>query len=129
MSKEPWVLDASALLAAIHNEKGGDYVQQHIEQCVINTVNWSEVIQKLDRAEVNTTKIQTSLKALGLHVVDFIEEDAELTAKLWPKTKTLGLSLSDRACLATAKRFNTKVITADRAWKALVKEQSIQLIR
>jgi len=47
MTQQKWVVDASALLAAIQNEKGGEYVKQHIDRCVISTVNWSEVLQKL----------------------------------------------------------------------------------
>ena len=54
MTQEKWIVDASALLAAVHNEKGGDYVQQHIERCMISTINWSEVLQKLERSNVDT---------------------------------------------------------------------------
>ena len=50
MTKKRYLLDASALLAAIHNEQGGDTVQQRIEESVVSSVNWSEVLQKLERA-------------------------------------------------------------------------------
>jgi len=124
-----YLLDASALLAAIHNEKGGDYVQQRIEQSAISSINWSEVLQKLNRAGVNTESIVTSLKALGLEIVEFSEEDARIAANLWPVTKSLGLSLADRACLATGARLDIAVITADTAWQALGDEQRIEFIR
>jgi len=42
MNQDKWVVDASALLAAIHNEKGGDIVEKNIDHCVISAVNWSE---------------------------------------------------------------------------------------
>ncbi len=127
--KQTWVLDASALLAAIHNEIGGDYVQQHIDRCVISSVNWSEVLQKLERSDVHLEKIKTSLKALGLTIIQFTEEDAQLCATLWSSCNNLGLSLADRACLATGQRLQSKVITADRVWGNLETPHKIHLIR
>ena len=57
MTTKHYLLDASALLAAIHNEQGGDYVQQRIEGSAISSINWSEVLQKLDRAKANTPEV------------------------------------------------------------------------
>lgn len=129
MTQVQYVVDASALLAAIHNEAGGDYVQKRIEHCSISSVNWSEVLQKLERAGADTAMIEQSLKALGLDIVDFTEEDARLAASLWPVTKALGLSLADRACLATGMRLQKVVITADRVWETVNAAIRIELIR
>jgi PIN domain nuclease of toxin-antitoxin system len=38
---------------------------------------------------------------------------------LRPLTKSAGLSLGDRACLALARHKNVPVLTTDRAWKDL----------
>ena len=124
-----YVVDASALLAAIHNEVGGDYVQRRIHDCVISGVNWSEVLQKLERAGADTEKVEQGLKALGLVVVDFIEEDARLAAAFGPMTKDLGLSLADRACLALGKRLRAVVITADWVWGSVDLGVEVELIR
>lgn len=129
MKKEKWVVDASALLAAIHKEQGGEYVRQHIDRCVISAVNWSEVLQKLERSGSQVSKIEASLKALGLGVVDFTEEEAALAASLWLSCKSLGLSLADRACLATGAHLKTKVITADKVWSRLESDAQVHLIR
>ena len=129
MTSKRYLLDASALLAAIHNEPGGEFVQQIIEESAANSVNWSEVLQKMNRAGADTQAITTALKALGLEIIAFNEEDADITASLWPETKSLGLSLADRACLATGKRLKLTVVTADKAWQPLATEQSIKLIR
>ena len=129
MRKQKWVVDASALLAAIHNEQGGGYVQQNIDRCVISSVNWSEVLQKLGSSGSEVDKIDASLNALGLSIVDFTEEDAHLSASLWSSCKRLGLSLADSACLVTGLRLQTRVITADRAWKKLEINSQIHLIR
>ena len=129
MSKQKWIVDASALLAAIHNEQGGEYVQQNIDRCVISSVNWSEVLQKLAKSESQIDKIDISLNALGLSIVEFTKDDAHLCASLWSSCKSLGLSLADKACLAAGQRLQTKVITADRVWKKLEFNSRVHLIR
>ncbi len=129
MSKEKWVVDASAVLAAIQDEQGGEYVKKHIDRCIISSVNWSEVLQKLSSSGSDVDKIDASLNALGLRVIDFTEDDGRISASLWPSCKSLGLSLADRACIATGLRLKTKIITADRAWKKLDIKSQLQLIR
>ena len=94
------VLDASALLAAIQQETGGDKVQDVIEHAVISSVNWSEVLQKLQRVGVDTDAMTEAFYALGFEVVPFTVEDAKFAAELWPVSKSKGLSLADRSCLA-----------------------------
>lgn len=123
------VIDASALLAAIHQEPGGVIVKQHIEQSIISAINWSEVLQKLSRAGADSVAIAAMLKALGLRVVAFTEDDAQLAADLWPETKKKGLSLADRACLALGKRLQLTVVTADKAWQGVDPDIVIELIR
>jgi PIN domain nuclease of toxin-antitoxin system len=49
---------------------------------VISSVNWSEVLQKLGSLGSQVDKIETSLFALGLDVVDFTAYDARLAASL-----------------------------------------------
>jgi len=129
MALKKWLVDASALLAAVHNETGGAYVEQHISRCCISSVNWSEVLQKLQVAGVNISQIESSLKALGLCIIDFTENDAHLAALIWVDCKKSGLSLADRACLATGMRLKTTIITADKVWARLKIEASIKLIR
>ena len=129
MNKEKWVVDASAVLAAIQDEQGGEYVKNHIDQCVISAVNWSEVLQKLSSSGSEVEKIDAYLNALGLRVVDFTEDDGRISASLWASSKSLGLSLADRACLATGLRLKTKIITADRVWKKLEIKSQIHFIR
>ena len=42
------VLDASALLALIFNERGAQAVAEHLDaDATISAVNWSEVVQKV----------------------------------------------------------------------------------
>jgi len=129
MTVKRWLLDASALLAAVHEETGGSYVQQHIQRCCISSINWSEVLQKLGSAGIDVNPVESSLSALGLEVIDFTDKDARIAASLWVSCRRYGLSLADRACLATGMRLDTRIITADKIWSNLKINASIKLIR
>ena len=55
--------------------------------------------------------------------------EAFRTAALRNPTRKTGLSLGDRACLATALELNLPVITTDRVWSKLNLGIQIQVIR
>ena len=93
------VLDASALLALLHNEKGADRVEEAIfNKAVISSVNWAEVIQKVIAKNISVDNLDNELAAVGLSFLSFDRQQASIAASLWQQTKELGLSLSDRAC-------------------------------
>jgi ribonuclease VapC len=110
------VIDASAVLALLHAEPGHERVLDHIEGAVMSTVNWSEVI---GRHGGPATSLRQGLEAVGLSIVDFTIEDAELAAAMLSATKWLGLGVADRACLALGHRLDVSVVTADRKWDEL----------
>jgi PIN domain nuclease of toxin-antitoxin system len=123
------VIDASALLALLHLETGYKTVEQHLVQSIISSVNWSETLQKAVAKGIKTDGLKEDLEALGLGIVSFTTEDAELAAHLWMQTKSIGLSLGDRACLALGLRLGIPVITADRTWATLAIGVTGQVIR
>jgi ribonuclease VapC len=123
------VLDASALLAMMKSEPGGMIVEARLLGSGISSVNWSEVIQKLIAQEVVTIGLQEALEDLGLIILPFTTEQAELAASLWTTTKSLGLSLGDRSCLALAITLSLPVLTADKAWENLELPITVQVIR
>lgn len=55
--------------------------------------------------------------------------EAVLAAALLPKTRDLGLSLADHACLALAITRGLPVLTADTAWATLDVGAVVQVIR
>src|SRR6185312_8026671 len=115
MSKS--ILDASALLALLKEEPGSEHVVEAItEGAAISTVNYSEVVAKLNEAGMPEDAIHESLDSLGLEIVDFDSELAYLAGLLRPLTKRAGLSLGDRCCLALAQNRNLPVFTTDRQW-------------
>ena len=49
MIKDKIILDASAILVLINNEKGKDVVEQYLNNALISTINFSEVITVTNR--------------------------------------------------------------------------------
>ena len=130
-----FVLDASALLAYLWNEPGGDEVRASLREGIaISAVNWAEVLSKLaDYGSDPHTEAERMLGhgALGkvLGVVPLDDAMASEIAHLRHSTRSLGLSLGDRACLALGRRLAVPVLTADRSWKSLKLGVRIQPIR
>jgi len=123
------VLDASAVLALLNQEAGSDTIASLIPQAVISAVNLSEVIAKLADAGIPEASIHQILQHLNLEVIAFNNEQALTAGLLRPLTKSQGLSLGDRACLALAMTLNLPVITSDRAWSKLPLDLEIRVIR
>lgn len=96
------ILDASALLAYLQNEPGSEIVDTRLMYSIMNSVNWSEVIQKAVAKQIDINGMRLELEVLGLTILPFTVDEAELAAKLWERTRQHGLSLGDRACLSSA---------------------------
>ena len=113
-----YVMDASALLAIARGEKGYELVEELIQskECVISSVNMAEVGAKLMDSGLPEAQLSKILLQFQVDVVDFNAEQATRSAALRPLTKSFGLSLGDRACIALAQLMQGCVVTADRAW-------------
>jgi PIN domain nuclease of toxin-antitoxin system len=123
------VLDASALLAQMRAEEGADRVSATIDQAVIGAVNLAEVTSKLVREEIAIGVVHEWIDALELDVRPFDRELAYAAGALLPATRTQGLSLGDRACLAFAHALGAAALTTDRAWRGLEVAVAIEVIR
>jgi PIN domain nuclease of toxin-antitoxin system len=126
---EEFVLDASAVLALLGEEKGYDLVQEALPNSVISSVNFSEVVTKIAAQGVGKEVAIEILSLLGIKVIPFGESDAWTSGFLYPKTKHLGLSFGDRACIALGLQLERIVLTADTAWNSLKLPVEIRLIR
>lgn len=123
-----YVIDASALLAVLQKESGYLTVIPLLTGAAMSTVNLSEVLKKSEQKGLKIPNLVNSLQALGIEMIPFTVEQAELAATLWANTSFLGLSLGDRACLALAQFLQAVAITADKSW-ANVSNIQTQIIR
>jgi len=123
------ILDASALMAFLRNEPGSDIVQSVLTNAAISTVNLSEVLAKATELSKGFDAAKAALRGLQLSVIPFDEQQAEIAAGLRPVTRSLGLSLGDRCCLALGISEELPVMTTDRDWSKLQLGIKINVIR
>jgi len=111
------VIDASAVLAAILGEAGGDLVFDLLDEAIVSTVNVAEVYTYAAINELPTEAIDAFFADTGIAIVPFDAVQAVTAGQLASLTRKAGLSLGDRSCLALAKLRNAEVLTADRPWR------------
>jgi len=119
------VLDASAFLAYLFGEPGGEEVRDAIGGgALISAVNWAEVLSKLADAGVEPGEAARRLareRVLpgAVSVAAFDAAQALEAARLRSSTRRVGLSLGDRACLALGRVAGLEVLTAEASWAAV----------
>jgi PIN domain nuclease of toxin-antitoxin system len=123
------VVDASAALAFLLGETGGDVVAPCLPGGLISAVNLAEVAQRCWRLGHDPTPYVDRLTGAGLRVVAADMLAARLAADLERLTRPYGLSLADRFCLALALDRSLPVLTSDRPFQQLGLPISIILIR
>ena len=129
MSEIGYLLDASAVLAVMFGEPGAELVAERAANSGISTVNLSEVVAKLHDRRVPPREIAHNLAVLDSKILPFDEAIALGAGALRPTTRQFGLSLGDRACLATARVHQLTVLTADRTWARIDLGIAIEIIR
>ena len=124
------VLDASAILALLREEPGGDAVAAHVGRAAISAVNLQEVVKELLRQGATVEAARPVLDELGLALHPHNEAAAYAAAAFYSATKRHRRGLGDRSCLALGLALDLPVLTADREWRHVeVEGLKIELVR
>lgn len=124
------VLDASAILAVIHEESGHEKLTPELlAEAVVSTVNLAEVHSKLVSHGWKPEEAWEDATSPVQEAVPFHEEHARIAGDMIALTRRLGLSLGDRACLALGTALKAPVYTAEKRWKSLDLGIPIRVIR
>ena len=135
MDQPSAVLDASALLVWLRLEPGALLVRSAIDRtAAISVVNWAEALTKLLDLGQDPDEVRLKIADAGILGNDLLlwpleEEMAMDIARLRAGSRSRGLSLGDRACIALGRYLRLPILTTDRAWKGLRLGAQIQIIR
>jgi PIN domain nuclease of toxin-antitoxin system len=123
------VLDTSALISSFRREPGADMVDAAFSECAMSSVNVSEFLSKVSDWGQDIVRYVENLNTSGIEFVDFTFARSVMAARLRERTRSLGLSLGDRACIALAIERQCMVMTADRAWAKIEIDVKVVVIR
>ncbi len=124
------VLDASAILAVVNREAGQEKLTPEVLAAALSsTVNLAEVQAKLVSRGWSPDDAWEDAMSPIRAAVPFSEEHARVAGSLVVLTRSLGLSLGDRACLALGMAMKAPVYTAEKAWSKLKLGIPVRVIR
>lgn len=135
MAETRAILDASAIIAFVRRERGGDVVRELISAGFASTTptGLAEALITCHRKGYRGTRdeLADALRGFGLAVEPIVEDDAAEMAHLLARSDELSrrgtkaksatgkLSLGDAACLAVARRLEAAAVVSDSTWELL----------
>jgi len=122
------VLDASAVLAVINEEPGAEKVEAVLPGAAISVFNVAEVVAKLLDNGMPAEIAEAVIEGLQLDIIDGDLAQAFRNGRLRPVTRSAGLSLGDRACLALAQQLELPALTSDKVWQSIAEVADVQIV-
>ena len=122
-----YLLDASALLAVLKNERAAPDVEPLLKISYIHVFNLAEVMTKL--IQIGSEDLLPALRQLDLKIVSAMSYDeTEACARLHAGTRAQGLSLGDCVCLATAAARGWIAVTKESLWVKAAENRGIEVM-
>lgn len=113
------VLDSSALIALIKNEKGAEVVEPLLGNIVMSAINVSETAGILIDLGMSYEECKNSIEPFVDMIVPLDIHQSFEIAFLKKFTKDKGLSIGDRACITLGMQMHLPIYTADKIWETL----------
>lgn len=123
-----FVLDASALIAMLHEEPGAQQVAEAIAGARMGVFNYAEVVSYFIHAGMDDHDIDAMLDPLPIDIIPADKDLARLAGQLRRPTADAGLSLGDRFCLALAKQEDLPAWTADKGWTRIAAAAAVEVV-
>ncbi|GLK44988.1 MULTISPECIES: type II toxin-antitoxin system VapC family toxin [Novosphingobium] len=124
-----FVLDASALIAMLKEEKGAAKVSKAIGAARMSAVNYAEVVSHFAYLGMPTTAIDAMLDPLPIKIVPADHATSRIAGRLRAVTASAGLSLGDRYCLALAQRDGLPAWTSDTHWNRVAGDAGLKVVQ
>ena len=121
----PVVLDSSAVVAWIRQERGWEVVDRVLDQSTLAAVNLVEIIEVLARYGLQFDPAK--FPAMLVEAFDY--EQGVAAGALLREHRPAGFSLGDACCVALAMKLEAEVITADQLWSRIRLPVPITIIR
>ena len=122
------VIDTSAVFVDLQNEDGAAEARKWLRDAAISTVNLHEIVAKTTEKGATPDQARELLAKLRLTVHSCDEADAIEGGLMRVATKSKGLSLGDRSCLALAKRLGLPAVTADKDWADIAADVGVEVV-
>ncbi|CAL9522368.1 hypothetical protein SUDANB105_03839 [Streptomyces sp. enrichment culture] len=132
--ESPVVLDSSAVVAWVFNEKGADVVDELLPEATMAAANFTEVVAVcLRRGYLHPPEqLHQDLTALGLRVenttTDQMVRAGQLIYESHRDRQLYGgrtLALGDALCVALGERLYRPLVTGDTLWKDLEEQFTV----
>lgn len=124
-----YVFDSSVIVAILERERGYENALPFLEKAIASTVNIAEVATRFAIKGIPEDYVQKLIKSTNIQLHTYGEDVALVTGMLVQQTKSFGLSLGDRACIALGITKKLPILTADRIWQKLDIPVQIKLMR
>ena len=122
------IVDASAVLAILRDERGADKATLHAKGSAIGAVNLAEVLSKASDLGMELPVVRRQIDRLEIAVEPLTSRQAEISGALRRPLRHGGISLGDRACLALGVDLRRPIVTADRKWAELELDLPVEII-